>query len=351
MKSLLFYPHLSSFVRADIDILSSFGRLQCVDLRQSKNKGAYLKMMFWIPWYILRQSKCTLCLTWFADYHAAVMVFWARFLGRKSVVFIGGYDAVHYPEFAYGIYQSPLRRFCGVYALNHTDLIIANHKALLSSDNLYYKPKGHPEGIYRLIPSLKTKALVVHNCITTPPPDAFSQARNKCVLTVGSTPRLQDFINKGFDLMLKAAANYTDWTFIFVGIDAKWNEQLESAYQLSSYHNLKIYHTIEHAEVLALMNDADIYAQPSISEGMPNALLEAMLYGCKPLGSNVAGIPTLIGNWGKIILHRNPGELIDALEELMSLKVDRSAMAIDTAERFSVARREQGLREALQRLQ
>lgn len=351
MKSLLFYPHLSSFVRADIDILGSLGTLQCVDLQQSKTKAAYLKMMLFIPWYILRQPKRTLCLTWFADYHAAVVVFWARFLGRKSVVFIGGYDAVHYPEFAYGIFHSPLRRFCGVYAMKHADLIIANHRALLSSDNRYYKPKGHPEGIYRLIPTLKTKALVVHNCITTPPPDAIPQARTKCVLTVGSTPRLQDFINKGFDLMLKAAANFTDWTFIFVGIDAKWNEQLESAYQLSTYPNVKRYHTTEHAEVLALMNDADIYAQPSISEGMPNALLEAMLYGCKPLGSNVAGIPTLIGNWGKIIYHRSSSELISALEELMSFRVDRSAMARDTAERFSVARREQGLREALQRLQ
>ena len=40
----------------------------------------------------------------------------------------------------------------------------------------------------------------------------------------------------------------------------------------------------------------DIYIQPSFLEGMPRALIEAMSCGCYCIGSNVGGIPELIGN-------------------------------------------------------
>ncbi len=50
----------------------------------------------------------------------------------------------------------------------------------------------------------------------------------------------------------------------------------------------------------SLMNkfysDLDIYIQPSLTEGMPRALIEAMSRGCYCTGSNVGGIPELVGN-------------------------------------------------------
>ena len=39
----------------------------------------------------------------------------------------------------------------------------------------------------------------------------------------------------------------------------------------------------------------DIYVQPSLTEGMPRAVIEAMSKGCYCLGTNVGGIPELIG--------------------------------------------------------
>ncbi len=47
-------------------------------------------------------------------------------------------------------------------------------------------------------------------------------------------------------------------------------------------------------EVLLQLDDADIYIQPSLQEGLPRAVIEAMSRGCPCLGSRTAGIPELL---------------------------------------------------------
>src|SRR5260370_26438400 len=39
---------------------------------------------------------------------------------------------------------------------------------------------------------------------------------------------------------------------------------------------------------------SDVYLQPSLWDGMPNALLEAMASGCGAIGSDAGGIPAII---------------------------------------------------------
>lgn len=350
MKALLFYPNESSFVRVDEEILGQIAQLKSICLSQAKGKWTYLWALLGIAPRIMANPEAQLCISWFADYHTLFMVMAAKLFRRKSVVFIGGYDAVHYPAFAYGVYHNPLRRFCAVFALKNCDLIIANHAALLASDNRYYNPKGHPEGIFRLIPELKTKAVVVENCLTIQPPAQVLTYRKRQILCVGSTPRLQDFYNKGYDLLIKAVKAFPDWQFVFVGIQDRWQKRLEEKYRLSEYPNLMVHPVLSHAEVLELMGETDIYVQVSISEGMPNALMEAMLYGCKVIGSNVAGIPTVIGSWGEIICERKPEALLEALARVMAQEADRPAISQSIASRFSCERRKEELTAALQDL-
>lgn len=46
--------------------------------------------------------------------------------------------------------------------------------------------------------------------------------------------------------------------------------------------------------VLQWLDDIDLYLQPSLQEGLPRALIEAMSRGCPALGSRKAGIPELL---------------------------------------------------------
>lgn len=47
-------------------------------------------------------------------------------------------------------------------------------------------------------------------------------------------------------------------------------------------------------EVFSLLDSVDLYIQPSLTEGLPRSVIEAMSRGCIVIGTKVAGIPELI---------------------------------------------------------
>lgn len=51
---------------------------------------------------------------------------------------------------------------------------------------------------------------------------------------------------------------------------------------------------VSHNEVFRLLDQCDIYIQPSLQEGLPRALVEAMSRGCPAIGARTGGIPELI---------------------------------------------------------
>ena len=58
--------------------------------------------------------------------------------------------------------------------------------------------------------------------------------------------------------------------------------------------NIKFLGTIKHDDIFKFLDSIDVYIQPSKTEGLPRALIEAMSRGCPCLGSNVGGIPELL---------------------------------------------------------
>lgn len=59
--------------------------------------------------------------------------------------------------------------------------------------------------------------------------------------------------------------------------------------------NVKFIGSIPHKDVFDWLGKIDIYIQPSKQEGLPRALLEAMSMACPAIGTNIAGIPELLG--------------------------------------------------------
>ncbi len=51
---------------------------------------------------------------------------------------------------------------------------------------------------------------------------------------------------------------------------------------------------VSHDEVFRLLDQCDIYIQPSLQEGLPRALVEAMSRGCPAIGARTGGIPELL---------------------------------------------------------
>lgn len=65
--------------------------------------------------------------------------------------------------------------------------------------------------------------------------------------------------------------------------------------------NVVLMKKINQDELINQFQAHEFYAQLSMFEGFPNALCEAMLCGCIPIGSSVSAIPDIIGETGFIL--------------------------------------------------
>ncbi|MBL0234372.1 MAG: glycosyltransferase [Chitinophagaceae bacterium] len=85
-----------------------------------------------------------------------------------------------------------------------------------------------------------------------------------------------------------------DWQLCFIGVSGFGKQSLLSLIQFYKLDPSKI-RIIDHTEeVLEAITDQDVLLMPSLSEGTPFAMVEAMACGRPALGTPVGGIPELI---------------------------------------------------------
>ncbi len=95
---------------------------------------------------------------------------------------------------------------------------------------------------------------------------------------------------------------------------------------------------VKNEEVHALLNESSIFVLPSLAEGMPNSLLQAMSCGLPVITTNVSSIPAIITNNvnGFLIEPGSPDAICQAIDKLIS--------APDLRRRMSATNREQILK-------
>ena len=91
-----------------------------------------------------------------------------------------------------------------------------------------------------------------------------------------------------------------------------------------------------------LLRAFDVLAMPSLYEGMPVSLLEAMAVGVPVVATRVGGVPELVtsGHDGVLVAPGDPSALAAALEDLLrdpSRRAALTAAASSTVTRFSLA--------------
>jgi len=258
-----------------------------------------------------------------------VMAFIAKLIGKKSVIFIGGQEAISYPELNKGVYRKKIRGAFVRYALRNTDLIIANHKSLIYHENFYYnQAQPHIDGISHYVKDLSTPVEIIYNGID---PLRFVRdysipKQENLVLTVGTMNQKGDFYNKGFDLFIQTAEKNPQLAFVLIGLHPDYLQWTEDNYHISKIRNLEVIpYLCSHQILNKYYNKARVFVQASITEGMPNTLSEAMLLECIPVGSNVNGIPDAIGDTGVIIMNRTVEDLETGIQQALNMNTAQLA--------------------------
>lgn len=124
---------------------------------------------------------------------------------------------------------------------------------------------------------------------------------------------------KGHDLLLEAAARLPSepaWRLLFVGDGPERDALSRRVDELGLRHRVDLLG--QRTDVPALLSDADVAVLPSRSEGLPNAVLEAMAHSIPVVATAVGGVPGLLRAGGGILVPANDASaLADALARLL----------------------------------
>lgn len=106
---------------------------------------------------------------------------------------------------------------------------------------------------------------------------------------IGNKAKGQQFVIKAIGLL----RDQYDFSYELVGGgDESYLMNIAKKYNVADKIVFKRQFT--HEEVLNWLDSIDIYIQPSMQEGLPRALIEAMSRACPAIGSTTGGIPELL---------------------------------------------------------
>jgi len=90
-----------------------------------------------------------------------------------------------------------------------------------------------------------------------------------------------------------------------------------------------------HGKVINWLDNIDIYIQPSLTEGLPRALIEAMSRGVLAIGSDAGGIPELLDD--KYIV-RNISKNVDNISDILE-SINKKSMETQAKRNFEESKK------------
>lgn len=150
---------------------------------------------------------------------------------------------------------------------------------------------------------------------------------------VGFVGRLEYI--KGCDILLKAFSivkkTFPDLKIILVGKGSQKRELIFLARKLGIQDSVIMRGLIAYEQIPLQLSKFSLFVLPSRSEGMPNALLQAMAMSLPVIGSRVGGIPDLIDDKvnGLLVTPEDPYELAKAIMFFLENKTVAKEMAMN----------------------
>jgi glycosyltransferase involved in cell wall biosynthesis len=237
---------------------------------------------------------------------------------------LGGYDVAFLPELGYGSYKNKFRAYLTTFSIR-----FATH-VLPVADNLEVEARQRvPRASIDVVYTGYDDQKFCHD----------GTQKKAQIITVAVGNSIQRIKLKGIDFFIKLADELPGYDFIIVGL----GEQARIALG-DLPNNVQVFDIISDDQLLTLYRQSKVYAQFSLREGLPNAVCEAMLCECIPVGYNTGGIPIAIGDCGFIIDEGDLDSALQVIKQSLSMGVESGQQARRRIiENFSLPRREKAL--------
>ena len=329
-QSILFvYVDYSTFVHSDFEILSSFALVSKYQFRPVKGfVRTGIELTRQLLFLIFQGYKYDSVFIWFSDYHSLLPALFAKIFGKKSLVVIGGFDVASLPEFNYGALSNPVRAFFSRNTLKLATFCFPVAEAL-KKKLLQINPKAKCEVIATRQDSEKF---------------FFKEyERPKRIVTVSGTRNYQRLMVKGLDRFRELALLLPEFEFQIIGATEKVRNYFEPLPA-----NLVLLPSADFGRMNQYYRDTSFYAQLSRSEGLPNALCEAMLCGCIPIGTDVGDVRLAIGNTGLAIKEWDPELLAEFIRNNHNIYLLRDSARARIMDLYPAEIREEKFKTLLQ---
>ena len=284
-KILVFSTLSSPFILEDVDLLRKHAEVEHLIEQGVRAPLAIAAAL----------RRVDAVLTWFVSVYAAVVVGAAQKSGKRSVLVAAGADVADVPFSGYGPGRNVWKRRVVGWALRHAGAVLAVDDSLVANAMRLGSYKGAN----------------IHTVPTGYDPNRWFPTGEKepFVLTIAGCETEARLKVKGIDFLLRVARTLPHVHFVVVGL----REPLLARIGATRPANVDLLSYRSREDLLPLYQRAKVYCQPSLSEGLPNSLCEAMLCGCIPVGTAVGGIPAAIGETGQVVPYGNVEQMKQAI--------------------------------------
>jgi len=164
------------------------------------------------------------------------------------------------------------------------------------------------------------------NIITVPTGYDFNKfvpkgKKEKIVLLVSAGKEWDRIKLKGVDTFVKSARVLSHVDFYVIGVHGNVLKKINEI----SPPNVKLLGPLLQKDLIKYYQKAKVICQLSLREGLPNALCEAMLCECVPVGTNVQGITTAIGDTGFYVNYNDVEGTANAIKQALISKKGKEA--------------------------
>ncbi|MDQ2052606.1 glycosyltransferase family 4 protein [Natronolimnohabitans sp. A-GB9] len=172
---------------------------------------------------------------------------------------------------------------------------------------------------------IRTDIEVIHNgidCEQFAPQATDGGVSSPYIVFVG---RLQP--GKGahylIDAFSRIAGSHPDQRLVIVGDGPRRDELEQLARKKGVAERVEFMGEVPNDELPAIVGDADVFALPSLAEGLPRTVLEALACETPVIATDLEQLRPLVDGVGRLIPPESPPELADALDELLEMDPER----------------------------
>lgn len=186
----------------------------------------------------------------------------------------------------------------------------------------------------------RKKIWIIHNSISIPKDsilNKFDEKKKSCEFIVGTVARLTE--QKGINYLIEAAEIVSQQNphikFLIAG-EGELKDKLMNQINNSGLSE-RVVLIGQHSNIYQFLSKIDLFVLPSLWEGLPTVILEAMAAGVPVIATDIPGTDELIedGVNGWLVQPKNSIELANKIMEAINLPHIRRKYVLESKQRLS----------------